>query len=155
MAKAAAKAKAHTKKGKPVKKKKVSTGAETNLVRRVTLKPTKEMPGFASGDTVVVHVKVKEGEKERIQAYKGVVIKMQGSGASRSFTVRKISAGVGVERTFPYTSPAVDRVELIATGKVRRAKLYYLRELDGKAAKIQSEIAVPTAQEAQPAATAE
>lgn len=134
-----------TKKTKAPKKKTTTPAAqETNLVRRVTLKAAnKSIPAFGSGDTVTVHVKVKEGEKERIQAYKGVVTKLQGSGASRSFTVRKISAGVGVERTFPFSSPAVDRVELIATGRVRRAKLYYLRGLDGKAAKIESEMAAP------------
>lgn len=134
-------AKATAKKPKTVKAK-APAGQETNLVRRVSLKPAnKGIPAFSSGDTVTVHVKVKEGEKERIQAYKGIVTKLQGSGSSRSFTVRKISAGVGVERTFPFSSPAVDRVDLIATGKVRRAKLYYLRGLDGKAAKIESEIA--------------
>lgn len=137
-----------TKKTKSTKKP-APTGKETNLVRRVTMKAAnKSIPAFGSGDTVTVHVKVKEGEKERIQAYKGVVTKLQGSGASRSFTVRKISAGVGVERTFPFSSPAVDRVELIATGKVRRAKLYYLRGLDGKAAKIESEMAAPVAESA-------
>lgn len=90
-----------------------------------------------------VFVKVKEGEKERVQLFKGTVIKLQGSGVQRSFTVRKISAGVGVERTFPFSSPALDKVELVATGKIRRSKLYYLRGLDGKAAKIESELAIP------------
>lgn len=123
--------------------KKTATGKETNLIRRVTLRPAnKNINAFRPGDTVNVHVKVKEGEKERIQLYKGVVTKLQGSGASKSFTVRKISAGVGVERTFPFNSPAVDKVETIATGKVRRSKLYYLRNLAGKASKIESELAV-------------
>jgi len=118
-----------------------ASGVETNLVRRVTLKPVaKAMPTFRPGDTVSVSVKVKEGEKERIQLYKGVVTKLQGSGTARSFTVRKVSAGVGVERTFPFRSPAVDKVEVVSTGKIRRAKLYYLRDLDGKAAKIESEL---------------
>ena len=124
-------------------KKKTADTKETNLVRRVTLKAAnKNIQSFKTGDTVNVHVKVKEGEKERVQVYKGVVTRLQGAGASRSFTVRKISAGVGVERIFPFSSPAIDKVELLATGKVRRSKLYYLRDLDGKAAKITSELAV-------------
>ncbi|MEK6773999.1 MAG: 50S ribosomal protein L19 [Bdellovibrionota bacterium] len=124
-------------KSKVVKK----TGAETNLVRRVTLKESgKAIPTFHPGDTIGVYVKVKEGEKERVQLYKGVVTKLQGAGTARSFTVRKISAGVGVERTFPFRSPALDRIEVVSTGKIRRAKLYYLRDLDGKAAKIESEM---------------
>ena len=118
---------------------------ETNLVRRVTSrKVSKSIAAFGSGDTVNVYVKVKEGDKERVQLYKGIVIKTQGSGSTRSFTVRKISAGVGVERTFPMTSPSLDRVELVSTGKVRRSKLYYLRGLEGKSARIESELATPT-----------
>lgn len=117
--------------------------AETNLVRRVTLKPKNaQIDDFRSGDTVNVFVKVKEGEKERVQVYKGLVTKIQGAGAAKSFTVRKISAGVGVERTFPFSSPAVERVELLAAGRVRRSRLFYLRGLEGKAAKIESELAV-------------
>lgn len=128
---------------KAAKKTAKSEAQETNLIRRVTLKQAnKNIQSFSPGDTVNVHVKVKEGEKERIQVYKGIVIRLQGKGSSRSFTVRKISAGVGVERTFPFSSPIVDKVELLATGKVRRAKLYYLRGLQGKAAKIESEIAM-------------
>lgn len=112
-----------------------------DLVRRVTLKKNNtKIAKFTPGDTVNVSVKVKEGEKERVQVYKGVVTKIQGSGPGRSFTVRKISAGVGVERTFPFSSPAVESVELLTTGNVRRAKLYYLRRLEGKAAKIDSEL---------------
>ncbi len=130
---------------KKAAKSKTST-VETNLVRRVTdPKAVKATADFRSGDTVNVYVKVKEGDKERVQLYKGLVIKIQGKGATKTFTVRKISAGVGVERTFPYSSPALDRVEVVATGKVRRSKLYYLRGLDGKAARIESEIAGPTA----------
>lgn len=114
---------------------------ETNLVRRVSVKAAnKNIQSFDSGDTVNVFVKVKEGEKERIQLYKGIVTKIQGSGAAKSFTVRKISAGVGVERTFPFSSPAIDKVEIVNMGKVRRSKLYYLRALQGKAAKIESEL---------------
>lgn len=126
-----------------IKKKKVvkaSTGKETNLVRRVTAKKSNpKIDLFAPGDTVNVYVKVVEGEKERVQLYKGVVTKIQGH-AHKTFTVRKISAGVGVERTFPFNSPAIDSVKLISHGKVRRAKLYYLRDLDGKAARIESEL---------------
>lgn len=114
---------------------------DTNLVRRVSVKPAnKNIQSFGSGDTVNVYVKVKEGEKERVQLYKGIVTKIQGSGAAKSFTVRKISAGVGVERTFPFSSPALDKVELVNIGKVRRSKLYFLRSLEGKAAKIESEL---------------
>lgn len=115
---------------------------ETNLVRRVSVKSANQnIQNFKSGDTVNVFVKIKEGEKERIQLYKGLVTKIQGSGAARAFTVRKMSAGVGVERTFPFASPALDKVEVVNVGKVRRAKLYYLRSLTGKAAKIESELA--------------
>ena len=117
------------------------------LVRKITLKSKKSnhIGEFGPGDTVNVFVKVKEGEKERVQVYKGTVTKLQGSGASRTFTVRKISAGVGVERTFPFASPALDKVERVAIGSVRRAKLYYLRSREGKAAKIESELAAPAA----------
>jgi len=119
-----------------------------NLIQRVTkrAKNTK-IAEFRPGDTVNVFVKVKEGEKERTQVYKGVCIRIQGSGVGRSFTVRKISAGVGVERTFPFASPVVESVEVLTTGNVRRGKLYYLRGLAGKAAKIESEI-VSTSSEA-------
>ncbi len=142
------KAKAPAKKIK--KAKAPSTQAETNLIRRLTVKPRRSnIPDFSPGDTLSVYVKVKEGDKERVQLFKGVVIKIQGHGAAKAFTVRKVSAGVGVERTFPFASPAVDRVELIAIGKVRRSKLYYLRNLDGRAAKIESELYV-----ARPAETA-
>jgi large subunit ribosomal protein L19 len=121
---------------------KKNPAANTNLIQRVTLKAKNTKIGkFSPGDTVNVYVKVKEGEKERTQVYKGIVTKVQGSGNGRSFTVRKISAGVGVERTFPFVSPAVESVEVLTTGKVRRSKLYYLRSLEGKAAKIESEIA--------------
>ncbi len=136
-------AKATAAKSKSTKKKTVSTAVETNLVRRVTHKKktaNTKIADFSPGDTVKVYVKVIEGEKERVQLYKGVVTKIQGH-SHKTFTVRKISAGVGVERTFPYSSPAVDSVEIVSYGKVRRAKLYYLRDLDGKAARIESELA--------------
>jgi large subunit ribosomal protein L19 len=112
-----------------------------DLIRKVTLKRHNRKPlvEFNPGDTVEVSVRVKEGEKERIQIYKGVVIKFQGAGISRSFTVRKISDGVGVERTFPFASPSVEKVDVVSRGKVRRGKLYYLRNLEGKAARINSE----------------
>src|SRR5262245_10511737 len=115
----------------------------SDLVRRVTwdrIKKNKKMPEFRTGDTVGVYVKVEEGEKERIQLYSGVVLKMQGSGPSRTFTVRKIASGVGVERTFPLLSPSIDRVEVISRGKVRRSRLFYLRALKGRSARLDSEL---------------
>ena len=127
----------------PKKAKAAQPAGETDLVRRVAAKKTKvnaKVGEFGAGDTVGVYVKVREGDKERVQLYKGVCIKVQGEGSTRSFTVRKISAGVGVERTFPFRSPSVDRVEVIARGKVRRAKLYFLRDLKGKAARLTSEM---------------
>ena len=95
-----------------------------------------DIPAFRPGDSVKVHVKVVEGNRSRIQIFQGVVIRRQGAGARETFTVRKMSFGVGVERTFPVHSPNIDRIELFTRGDVRRAKLYYLRELRGKAAKI-------------------
>ena len=98
----------------------------------------KEVPTFNAGDTVSVHYKIREGNKERIQSFKGDVIKRQGRGATQTFTVRKMSDGVGVERLFPLFSPNVDSIILNKAGRVRRAKLFYLRELTGKAARIKS-----------------
>ncbi|MBM4333299.1 MAG: 50S ribosomal protein L19 [Deltaproteobacteria bacterium] len=95
-----------------------------------------DLPDFRPGDTVKVHVKIKEGEKERIQVFEGTVIRKRRGASRSSFTVRKISYGIGVERIFPTHSPAIDRVEVVQRGKVRRAKLYYLRQLKGKAARI-------------------
>ena len=95
-----------------------------------------DLPGFIPGDTVKVHVKIKEGEKERIQAFQGVVISKRKGTTGATFTVRKVSYGIGVERIFPLHSPAIDRVEIITRGRVRRGKLYYLRNLKGKAARI-------------------
>jgi large subunit ribosomal protein L19 len=97
-------------------------------------------PAFRAGDTVKVHVKVVEGSRERIQVFEGVIIKRQGGGISETFTVRKLSYGVGVERTFPLHSPRVDKIEVARRGIVRRAKLYYLRNLRGKAARIKERI---------------
>jgi large subunit ribosomal protein L19 len=95
-----------------------------------------DMPDFQSGDTVKVHVRIKEGEKERIQAFQGVVISKCNGLANASFTVRKVSYGIGVERIFLLHSPSIDKIEMVTKGKVRRAKLYYLRKLRGKAARI-------------------
>ena len=95
-----------------------------------------DLPGFAPGDTVKVHVKIKEGEKERIQAFQGVVISKRGGGTRATFTVRKVSYGIGVERIFPLHSPIIDKIEVITHGRVRRSKIYYLRKLRGKAARI-------------------
>ncbi|WP_027726071.1 50S ribosomal protein L19 [Tuberibacillus calidus] len=97
-----------------------------------------DLPDFRPGDTVRVHVKVVEGSRERIQVFEGVVIKRRGGGISETFTVRKVSYGVGVERTFPVHTPKIEKIEVIRRGKVRRAKLYYLRNLRGKAARIKS-----------------
>jgi large subunit ribosomal protein L19 len=108
----------------------IMTLVESSLMRS-------DMPSFDPGDTVKVHVKVKEGDKERIQIFQGVVISRKGGGTRQMFTVRKISGGVGVERMFPLNSPTIDRIEVERHGRVRRAKLYYLRELRGKAARIE------------------
>ena len=97
---------------------------------------TKEIPTFAPGDTIVVQVKVKEGDRSRLQAFEGVVIAKRNRGVNSAFTVRKISNGVGVERTFPVHSPRLEKIDLMRKGIVRRAKLYYLRNLTGKAARI-------------------
>ena len=96
----------------------------------------KDLVGFEPGDTVKVQVKVKEGEKERLQAFEGVVMRIRRGGLGSSFTVRKVTYGVGVERTFPLHSPMIEKVEVVRRGLVRRAKLYYLRKLRGKAARI-------------------
>ena len=105
-----------------------------DLVDAGTLKG--DIPNFRPGDTVKVHVKVVEGARSRIQVFQGIVIRRQGGGIRETFTVRKVSFGVGVERTFPVHTPIVDKIELVTRGDVRRAKLYYLRDLRGKKAKI-------------------
>jgi large subunit ribosomal protein L19 len=108
-----------------------------NIIAQLEAKQLKaDAPVLRPGETVRVHVKVVEGEKERTQVFEGVVIGMAGSGARANFTVRKISYGVGVERIFPIHSPRIEKVEVMSHGKVRRAKLYYLRELSGKAARL-------------------
>jgi large subunit ribosomal protein L19 len=96
----------------------------------------KDLPAFRAGDTVRVHVKIKEGDKERIQAFEGTVIRIRKSGANATFTVRKISFGQGVERIFPLHSPVIEKIEQVRSGRVRRATLYYLRKLKGRAARI-------------------
>jgi len=108
-----------------------------------------EVPEFRPGDTVRVHVRVVEGEKERLQAFQGVVVSRKGSGTREMFTVRKISSGIGVERIFPLHAPVVDRIEVVRRGRVRRAKLYYLRQLRGKAARIEERRDEPRAEKAQ------
>jgi large subunit ribosomal protein L19 len=95
-----------------------------------------DVPDFRPGDTLKVHVRVTEGTRSRIQVFQGVVIRRQGGGARETFTVRKVSYSVGVERTFPLNSPSIDKLEIVTRGDVRRAKLYYLRDLRGKAARI-------------------
>jgi len=106
----------------------------TDLIDRDSLRS--DVPDFAAGDTLKVHVRVVEGSRERVQVFQGAVIRRQGSGVRETFTVRKVSFGVGVERTFPVHSPVIARIEVVTKGDVRRAKLYYLRERSGKAAKI-------------------
>jgi large subunit ribosomal protein L19 len=100
----------------------------------------RDLPAFRAGDTVRVHVRIKEGEKERIQIFEGVVLQRRGGGHSATFTVRKISSGVGVERIFPIESPNVTKLEIKSRGHVRRARLYYLRELSGKKARLRSKV---------------
>jgi len=99
---------------------------------------TKEIPHFKPGDTIRVHFKTKEGDKERIQAFEGIVIRKRKGGLRSSFTVRKVSHGVGVERIFPLYSPLIEKIEVLQRGRVRRARLYYLRKLAGKAARVKS-----------------
>ena len=98
----------------------------------------KDLPAFRAGDTLRIQVKVVEGEKERLQSFEGVVIKINRGGSRATFTVRKVSYGIGVERIFPLHSPRIEKIQVLSRGKVRRAKLYYLRELAGKAARLES-----------------
>jgi large subunit ribosomal protein L19 len=115
-----------------------SLAARVSAVEKSMLRT--DFPDFSAGDTVRVHVRIKEGEKERTQAYEGVCIARKGAGASKAFTVRKSSHGVGVERMFLESTPKIAKLEVVQVGKVRRAKLYYLRGLEGKAAKIEREV---------------
>ncbi len=107
-----------------------------NLIEQIEAEQKKEVPSLKAGQTVRVHVKVVEGEKERTQVFEGVVIAISGKGSRSTFTVRKISYGVGVERIFPLYSPRIDKIQVVSSGKVRRAKLYYLRKLSGKRARL-------------------
>ena len=109
-----------------------------NLIEEITKKYKPISPAPDTGDKVNVHIRVIEGEKERIQVFQGIVLKTGGSGASRSFTVRKISDGIGVEKTFPLNSPVLSKIEIVSQSKVRRAKLYYLRNLKGRASRLSS-----------------
>jgi large subunit ribosomal protein L19 len=112
----------------------------TEIIDRDSLRD--DIPDFRPGDTVKVHVRVVEGNRERVQVFQGVVLRRQGVGVRETFTVRKVSFGVGVERTFPVHSPTIARIEVLTQGDVRRAKLYYLRERSGKAAKVKEKRAV-------------
>ena len=114
-----------------------------------------DLPRFTSGDTLRVHVKIKEGEKERIQVFQGTVIGRRGSGTGETFTVRKVSSGIGVERVFPVCSPNIDKIEVVRLGQVRRNKLYYLRELTGKSARIKEQISDSTESASQAGSAAE
>lgn len=108
-----------------------------DIIRAIEAEQMKEnIPAFNVGDTVKVHYRVKEGNRERIQVFEGTVLKRQGGGIRETFTVRRVSYGVGVERTFPLHSPRVEKIEVTRRGRVRRAKLYYLREREGKSAKV-------------------
>ncbi len=106
------------------------------LIAEITKGYIKDVPEFNPGDTIKVYVKIKEGNRERIQLFEGLVIKRQGGGVSETFTVRKVSYGIGVERTFPVHSPAIDHIDVARRGKVRRAKLHYIRTLSAKASRI-------------------
>ncbi|SRR5690606_32258589 len=109
----------------------------TNVIDQIAAEQKRDdIPEFRAGDTLKVHVNIVEGNRSRVQVFQGICIKVQGSGIGRTFTVRKVSFGVGVERTFPLHSPVIEKIEVATRGDVRRAKLYYLRNLRGKAAKI-------------------
>lgn len=123
---------------KSILKRKAGLSDKVALVNKSV--PTVEFPLFKAGDTVRVHVKIKEGDKERVQAYEGLVIKIGNHPGGKSFNVRKISHGVGVERIFLFNSPKIAKLDILQVGKVRRAKLYYIRELEGRAAKIEREV---------------
>lgn len=114
----------------------------SNLVDKVTFQKAeiKKFDDFKAGDSINVSVRIKEGNKERTQVFKGVVIKVQGKGMGRSFTVRKVSNGIGVERTFPFASPAIEKIQVVSVGKVRRSRLFFLRNLKGRAARLESKL---------------
>ncbi len=113
---------------------------QIRIAEQAMAQSTPEYPAFSSGDTITVSYKIKEGTKERIQQYRGVVIQVRGTGNKKMFTVRKISNGIGVERIFPMNSPFIDKVEINKRGKVRRARIYYLRALTGKRANIKEKV---------------
>ncbi len=117
-----------------------SKGIENKVAAVDAAQMRKDLPQFSSGDTVKVHVKIKEGEKERIQLFEGLVIARRNAAGGKSFIVRKISHGVGVERIFMETSPVVAKIDVVSKGKIRRSKLYYIRELEGRAAKIERDV---------------
>jgi large subunit ribosomal protein L19 len=125
------------------------------LLARVEQKQLRKtaLPEFRVGDTLRVHVLIREGEKERVQVFEGVVIKRTGGGARASFTVRKVSYGVGVERIFPLNTPRIEKIEVVARGRVRRSRLFYLRDLAGKAARIKERTGIAVAVAATPAET--
>jgi large subunit ribosomal protein L19 len=129
--------------------------AEIEAEQAAKLLAGKTIPAFQPGDTVIVNVKVKEGERARVQAYEGVCIARNGGGLNESFTVRKISYGEGVERVFPIYSPNIDSIKVVRRGKVRRAKLYYLRDRRGKSARIAEKMESPAAKLAREAAKKE
>lgn len=109
-----------------------------NLISKIESEQVREVPHFRPGDTVRVHLRIREGERERVQVFEGVCIGRSGKGSAETFTVRKTSYGVGVERVFPVHSPRIDQIEVANIGRVRRAKLYYLRERSGKSARIRT-----------------
>jgi large subunit ribosomal protein L19 len=119
-----------------------------NIIETIERQQMKEaQPTFRAGDALRIHVRIVEGDKERIQLFEGICIRRSGGSVRETFTVRKTSYGVGVERTFPLHSPRVDKIEVVSYGKVRRAKLYYLRELSGKAARIEEDTSTRTTRE--------
>ncbi len=128
---------------------------EIEAAQAAKLAAARPIPEFQPGDTVIVNVKVKEGERSRVQAYEGVCIARNGGGLNESFTVRKISYGEGVERVFPVYSPMIDSIKVVRRGKVRRAKLYYLRDRRGKAARIAEKMETPAAKAARETAKKE
>lgn len=128
---------------------------ELEAAQAAKLAAVRPIPEFQAGDTVIVNVKVKEGERTRVQAYEGVCIARNGGGLNESFTVRKISYGEGVERVFPVFSPMIDSIKVVRRGKVRRAKLYYLRDRRGKSARIAEKMETPAARAARETAKKE
>ena len=123
-------------------------------IQALEAKQMRELTAFKVGDTVRVHYRITEGDKQRIQVFQGLVIRLSGGGLGRTFAVRKVSAGIGIERVFPCASPNIDKLEVVSSGRVRRARLYYLRELEGKKARLRSTDRGETAAEAAPAAGA-